>query len=106
VLVKGAVTKIVATLPNFLQPILSPVVTYALSWVLTKYVYTPIKDEIILADIARINFENQAEFDKAFLRVKLMAGMNIPNEEKIKVVVNAFQHLETVAKYQRRTVDV
>jgi hypothetical protein len=99
--------RIVTALPflasGWAAPLLWAIST-GLNWAVTKYIYTPAHDEIILRDIARVNFVNQGEFDKAFLAVKLADKSQLSFDAKVKAVQDAHTALDNLALYQRRTL--
>lgn len=96
--------RIVAWLPFLASPWAAPlygIIQWGLEQIIVKFIYTPIHDEIVLRDVARQNFVNLAEFDKAFLKVKLIEKS--PNyDERVKAVEDAHKALDNLALYNRR----
>lgn len=102
VLVKAAITRAVAALPFLGWPIIGPAFSWLVTTFMVKFVYEPIANEIILRDIARENFENQAEFDKAFFKVKLIDKGTSTREQRLKVINEAHESLDKFALYRLR----
>lgn len=80
-------------------PIINPVFSWAVTFALSKWVYTPIREEITLREIARQNFVNQQEFERAFLKVKLVEN-TADIETRRKVIQDAFSALDNLALYR------
>jgi hypothetical protein len=105
VLAKAAIARAVAALPFLGWPIIGPIFAWGVNWI-AKYMYEGVRDEINLADIARVNFERQDVFDAQFLKVKLVnAQVGSTFEQKAKVVNEAHDALDKFALYQRRRRD-
>jgi hypothetical protein len=103
VLVKAAVTRAVTAVPFLGWPVVGPLFAWGLEYVLKRFVYEPLRDELVLADIASVNFVNAGEFQKAYLKVKLI-DKTLPQAEKAKALNDAHQALDNLALYQRRTM--
>jgi len=101
---KAAIARAVAALPFLGWPVIGPLFSWGVTLAMQKWIYEPVRDTIVLADIARVNFEKVSEFDKAYLKVRLIDKSEVSREQKRKTLDEAHDNLVELARYRVRSV--